>query len=178
MTDNNPKNSLSPADAAFRETVIAEMRSVFGPDTRRIHHALGVLEAAETLLAQLGGDAKVVLAAAILHDIGITTAERVHGSSAAKFQELEGPPIARAILEKLRLDEPRIDHVCDIVANHHCAQGRDTLEFRILWDADMIINLTPDAPVAGEALDKLLGAHFRTPPGRALAAERFAGGSA
>ena len=178
MTDNRSPHSLSPSDAAFRETVIAEMRSVFGPDTRRIHHALGVLEAAQRLLAQLGGDARVVLAAAILHDIGITTAERVHGSSAAKFQELEGPPIARAILEKLRLDGARIEHVCDIVANHHCAQGRDTVEFRILWDADMIINLMPEAPVQGAALEKLLGAHFRTLPGRALAAERFAGGSA
>lgn len=176
MTDNNPKNGLSPANAAFRETVIAEMRAVFGPDSRRIHHALGVLEAAERLLAQLGGDAKVVLATAILHDIGITTAERVHGSSAAKFQELEGPPIARAILERLGVDPARIDHICDIIANHHSAQGRDTIEFRILWDADMIINLMPEAPVHGEALDKLLAAHFRTLPGRALAAERFAAG--
>ncbi|MCY2931346.1 MAG: HD domain-containing protein [Planctomycetota bacterium] len=175
MTDNCQRKPLSPSDAAFRETVIAEMRSVFGPDTRRIDHALGVLEAAETLLAQLGGDARVVLAAAILHDIGITTAERVHGSSAAKFQELEGPPIARKILEKLRLDPARIDHICDIIANHHSAGGRDTIEFRILWDADMIINLMPESPVRGEALDKLLGAHFRTAPGRALAAERFGG---
>ena len=174
MTDNPPPKSLSPADAAFRETVIAEMRAVFGPDARRIEHALGVLEAAETLMAQLGGDPQVVLAAGVLHDIGITTAERVHGSSAAKFQELEGPPIARAILEKLRVDPARVDHICDIIANHHSAQGRDTIEFRILWDADMIINLMPASPVGGEALDKLLGAHFRTAPGRRLAADRFA----
>ena len=49
----------------------------------------------------------VVRAAAVLHDIGIREAERKHGSSAGKYQEVEGPPIARRILEKLSVDPER-----------------------------------------------------------------------
>ena len=46
----------------------------------------------------------MVRAAAILHDIGIHEAERKHGSSSGRLQELEGPPIARAILEASNVD--------------------------------------------------------------------------
>ena len=42
-----------------------------------------------------GGDPRIVVAAAVLHDIGIQEAERKHGSSGPQGQELEGPPIAR-----------------------------------------------------------------------------------
>lgn len=166
-------NPHAPIPAELRQQVIAEMRRVFGPDQRRIDHALGVLEAAEAILAHMQADPLVVVPVAVLHDIGITAAEAKHGSSDARYQELEGPPIARGILEKLGLDKARVDHICDIIANHHCARGRITPEFRILWDADMIINMMPDKPLPPDTLSKILSHNFRTDPGRQLARERF-----
>jgi len=116
-----------------------------------------------------------VVAAALLHDIGIKEAERKHGSAAPKFQELEGPPIARRILEGLDLPEKDIQHVCQIVANHHSARDIDTPEFRMVWDADWLVNFPGergDAPP--EELPGLIEKTFRTPTGKRIALERFA----
>ena len=74
------------------------MRNVLGTDQRRISHALSVLENAETIVEAAGGDLLVVRAAALLHDIGIHSAELKHGSSAGRCQELEGPPIAPCVI--------------------------------------------------------------------------------
>jgi putative nucleotidyltransferase with HDIG domain len=84
----------------MRDTLLDEMKKVFAEDQKRIEHALAVLNYAEQIQAVEGGDPLIVRAAAILHDIGIHEAERKYGSSAGKYQEAEGPPIAKEILSK------------------------------------------------------------------------------
>ena len=154
------------------ERLTTEMKAVFGTDQRRIDHALKVLKYAETIQEAEGGDPLTVRAAAILHDIGIVEAERKHGSSAGRFQELEGPPIARAILEKFELDADTIDHVCRIVGSHHSAKDIDSPEFRIVWDADWLVNLPEEQKEDDpEKLAQLIDRVFKTKKGRALAAE-------
>lgn len=130
----------------MKARIIHEMRSLFGDDRRRINHALSVLTYAETLLKTEPGDELTVVAAAILHDIGIHEAERKYHSSAGNYQEIEGPPIARAILERLGLEADRMNHVCRIISLHHHATGLDTPEFRILWDADWLVNIPDEYP--------------------------------
>jgi len=152
------------------DRIIEQMKVVFGEDQRRIDHALEVLRYAEQIMESEKDIAGVVVrAAAILHDIGTHEAERKHGSSAAKYQETEGPPIARRILEDLKLEPPIIDHVCRIVANHHSGVGIDTSEFRVIWDADKLVNLTEqdDDADAGEAQRVLRT--FKTKQGKQLA---------
>ncbi len=153
-----------------REETIAAMKAVFGTDARRIDHALKVLDFAETILAEEPGRPEVVVAAAVLHDIGIHEAERKHDSAAGRFQEVEGPPIARRIMEKLGFDEDVIEHVCRIIANHHTARDIDTPEFRILWDADWLVNLPEEFPDSSPSrLDRRIDRVFRTPAGKRLA---------
>ena len=60
----------------------------------------------------------MVAAAALLHDIGIHAAERKYGSSAGVYQEKEGPPIARKVMEELNFSPGTIEHVCWIVGSH------------------------------------------------------------
>ena len=156
------------------ERLVARMKETFGADRRRIDHALKVLDHAETIQEAEGGDPLTVRAAAILHDIGIHEAERKHGSAAGRFQEIEGPPIARAILEELQLDEGTIDHVCRIVGSHHSAKDIDTREFRTIWDADWLVNIPDEhASASREKLAKLVARIFKTERGRALAEELF-----
>ena len=154
----------------MRDLLIARMKSIFGSDDRRINHALRVLSYAEQILQAEGGETLIVQAAAILHDIGIQQAQRKHGSFAGRYQEIEGPPIAREILQDLDFEPQRIDHVCRIIANHHSARDIDTLEFRIIWDADWIVNIPEEWPSKTpqqirDAIEKI----FRTPTGQALA---------
>ena len=146
------------------------MKAVFGSDQKRVNHALQVLSYAEQILRAEGGDELIVQAAAILHDIGIIQAERKHGSSAGRYQEIEGPPIAREILQDLDFDPAPIDHICRIIANHHSAREIDTLEFRIIWDADWIVNIPEEWPSkTPQQIHDSIEKTFRTPTGRALA---------
>lgn len=147
--------------------LIEAVKREFGDDQKRIDHALAVLNHARELLAGEPGEPRVVLAAALLHDIGIREAERKYGSANAVHQEREGPPIAARILKNLDLDPQAIDHVCRIIGSHHSGRGIDTPEFRILWDADWLVNLPdvyPDATAADLAkhIDRL----FKTETGK------------
>jgi len=163
---------VAASEASVCDRLVGEMKRVFGDDQRRIQHALAVLKYAEQILEAEGGDPLVVKAAAILHDIGIQEAERKHGSAAGKYQEIEGPPIARPILEALSVSPDQTDHVCRIVGSHHTANDLDTLEFRIVWDADQLVNLL-DRGVGEvtEALYSLVRGRLRTETGRTLIAQ-------
>jgi len=158
----------------MREKLIEEMKNVFGDDQKRIEHALAVLDYAEQIQNVEGGDPLIVRAAAILHDIGIHEAERKHGSSAGKYQEVEGPIIARGILAKFNLDKKVAERICRIIANHHSARNIDTIEFRIVWDADRLVNLPTDFADASKAkLKEIIDKTFKTCKGRQIALELF-----
>ena len=162
------------SQVSLRDVLINEMKHAFGGDQRRIDHALEVLDYAEQILAEEGGDPLVVTAAAILHDIGIREAERKHGSAAAEYQQLEGPPIARAILQKLGLGGDRLEHICDIIGNHHTLGVLDTLEFRTIWDADHLAALAEQcADKSPETLTTFIESMYRTPAGRTIALNKL-----
>jgi len=157
-----------------RQKLIDEMKKVFGPDQKRIDHALAVLDYAERIQAAEGGDPLIVKAAAILHDIGIHEAERKYGSPAGKYQEIEGPPIAEDILKKHDIPSKTVEHICRIIANHHSARDIDTTEFRIVWDADWLVNITAEFPDAGkEKLQDIVEKTFKTGTGREIAVQSF-----
>jgi len=160
----------------MRERLIREMMNVFGTDKRRIDHALVVLNYAERILSNEGGNPLVVKAAAILHDIGIHEAERKYSSSAGKYHEIEGPLIAREILSKYELDEASVEHICKIIENHHSAKDIDTIEFRIIWDADWLVNIPAEfSDVGREKIQNLIGRVFKTNQGRQIAIGLFLG---
>jgi len=166
---NVPSQAVSSAglrEGPLVQRLIEAMKKVFGSDQRRITHALRVLDHAEAILAVEGGDPRVVLAAAVLHDIGIHEAEKKYGSPAGRYQEKEGPAIARPIMEELGLDPETVAHVEKIIANHHSARDIDTLEFRILWDADWLVNIPDEFPEHhGEKMENLIAKIFKTKTG-------------
>ena len=166
--------STTKRTSYMRDRLIYEMKKVFGEDQKRIEHALAVLDYAEKIQANEGGDPLVVRAAAILHDIGIHEAERKYGSSTGKYQEIEGPPIAEEILKQYDLDAEAIEHICKIIANHHTLNDFDTTEFRIILDADRLVNIPEDFPDASEEkLQKIIDNKFKTHEGCRIAKELF-----
>ncbi|HJN17164.1 MAG TPA: HD domain-containing protein [Armatimonadota bacterium] len=168
-------DAVDAADATLLADLVDAMEARFGDDSRRIAHALKVLDRAQEILAHEQADVRVVFAAAVLHDIGIQEAERKHGSSAGGYQEIEGPPIARPIMEGLGMGEDTVDHVCRIIANHHSARDIDTPEFRVIWDADWLVNLPDDfGHLAHDKLCELAETVFKTPTGHRLGQELMA----
>ncbi|GAG09483.1 unnamed protein product, partial [marine sediment metagenome] len=143
-------------------------------DQKRIKHTLAVLNNAEQIQNLESGEPLIVRAAAILHDIGIHEAERKYGSSAGKYQEIEGPPIAEEILKRYDISSEALEHICRIIANHHSAKDIDTIEFRILWDADWLVNLPGDfADASKEKLKEIIDKTFKTCKGRQMAMQLF-----
>lgn len=162
--------SLIKNISIIRDKLINEMKRVFGRDQKRIDHALSVLNYAERIQTAEGGEPLVVKAAAILHDIGIQEAERKYGSSAGKYQEIEGPPIAKEILKRYSFTNETIEHICRIIANHHSAKDIDTIEFRIVWDADWLVNIPEMLEEADRRkLKDVVNRTFKTNKGRELA---------
>jgi hypothetical protein len=154
--------------------VRATMEEYFGADARRIDHALRVTAFAERLLEYEPGVRELVLATALLHDIGIREAELKYGSSAGNLQEVEGPPVARAILAGLGYGEPFIAEVCTIIASHHSPGEVGTDNFRIIWDADWLVNMGEECDLAdGEKIKGLIGKTFMTGTGRRIAEEIY-----
>ena len=120
----------------------------------------------------------MVLCAAYLHDIGIKEAERKHNSTAARYQEEEGPPVAREMLVRLGADEALVEEVCDIVAHHHHPRAEETTNFKSVYDADMIVNreeAQETSPTDPERLTAWIDRALLTPGGREIAKKVFLG---
>jgi len=165
----------------LHDLLMREMKRVFGGDARQVRHTIEVLRYAEEILRRESGDPVVVRAAAILHDIGIPEARRRYGSSAGRYQELEGPPIVRRMLAELDVDPEQAEHICRIVGAHHTGRAIDTPEFRIVWDADWLARMTDRRVMRvpakvrqlAERCTHILDRTFRTETGRAIAKDRF-----
>ncbi len=151
--------------------IIEQMKTYFGQDKKRIDHALAVLNQAEQILTtEPNACSLVVQAGAILHDIGIHNAEKKYNSTAAKYQELEGPPIARKILEDLKMPAEDIEHICRIVGSHHTAKDIDTIEFRIVYDADLLVNIKENGITKNyDQVSELVDKKFKTQCGKQIA---------
>ena len=124
----------------FPFTVVFEMKKYFDTDLKRIFHALNVANYAHFIAKKEDADIEVVLCCGYLHDIGIKNSELKYNSSAPKYQEIEGPPVAKEILENLEAKENLIEEVCDIIAHHHSPRESETKNFMCLYDADLIVN--------------------------------------
>jgi len=164
-----PPELLAQKEDLLKDRVAIEMKRYFRSDFKRIGHAVKVARYAEQIGKQEVGNLAVILSAAYLHDIGIHEAEKKHGSTGAKFQELEGPPIARSIMENLKANPDLIDEVCDIIGHHHHPRNEETVNFQVVYDADLIVNLEEkqsDNPGSIESLKNLIDNAFLTQSGR------------
>lgn len=166
---NLPPELLAQKEDLLKDRVAIEMKRYFKSDFKRIGHATRVARYAERIGKQEAGNLSVILSAAYLHDIGIHEAERKHNSTAAKHQEQEGPPIARAIMEKLGADKALVDEVCDIVGHHHSPRENETTNFKVLYDADLIANIEDNRKkekTGDHSIEAIIEKSFMTDGGR------------
>lgn len=157
-------------------TLINKMIHYFGPDAKRIQHAMKVYcfscalwdeEVLERALPKTDARKDTLLAAAILHDIGIHEAERKYQSSAGKYQEIEGPSIAADILKECGASPEMISRVCFLVGHHHTYNMIDDLDFQILVEADLLVNLEEDH-MGREAIISVREKYMKTAGSRKL----------
>jgi len=137
-----------------------------------IGHATKVARYADRICKEEQAHPVVTALSAYLHDIGIKESERKHNSAAPEFQHLEGPPVAREILTRLGAEEGMIEEVCDIIGHHHTPRQEETINFKVIYDADLIVNLEEkqkESPTPPDHLEKIIEKSFLTKAGKSLA---------
>lgn len=150
--------------------ILSIMTGYFGSDIKRINHALKVYGFAKAIAEgeNLTDESLTALIyASILHDIGIIESERKYNSSAGKYQEIEGPPIAKSILEDLKINEILIDRICYLIGHHHTYGEIQGLDFQILVEADFLVNIFEDE-MKSEQIKSIGEKYFKTESGKAI----------
>ncbi len=150
------------------QEVIFRMIGYFKEDVRRISHALKVHGFACAIAGQeklSGSEALTLELSAVLHDIGIREAERKFNSTAGKYQEMEGPPIARRILAECGEEDEVVKRTCFLVGNHHSYTKIDGIDFQILIEADFIVNIQEDG-MDKDIVKSIKDKYFKTSAGK------------
>ena len=174
-----PPELLAQKEDLLKDRVAIEMKRYFNNDFKRIGHASRVARYAERIGKREKGNLAVILTAAYLHDIGIHEAEKKHGSTAAEFQEAEGPAVARSLLEKLGAKDELINAVCDIIGHHHHPRSSDTIDFKVVYDSDLLENTEEkkkNETLNADELEGFIEKSFLTTAGRETAREVLLGG--
>jgi len=150
--------------------LMKKMIEYFQDDVKRINHALKVFDFAQIMSHEESIDKKtkeIIIYAAILHDIGIKEAEKKYGSSMGKYQEIEGPSIAREMLSNLKISDEIINRVCFIIGNHHSYTKIDGIDFQIIVEADFLVNIFEEN-MRKEAIENINNRIFKTESGKEL----------
>lgn len=111
---------------------------------QRIQHFLKVLSFSELIGHMEGLDKKtqqILVTAAATHDIGIRASLEKYGTSGGHYQQIEGPPVARSMLQALGYEEELIQRVCYLIAHHHSYDEIDGVDYQILVEADFLVNI-------------------------------------
>lgn len=150
------------------ESLLLEMMKLYSGDPEQIQHFIKVHSFAR--LIGLGekidnASLEILEIAAIVHDIGIKPAIEKHGSGSGKYQELEGPPVAKAMLNELAFPEDVIERVCYLVGHHHTYSDIDGIDYQILVEADFLVNMY-ESNMSANAIKSTLKKIFRTETGK------------
>ena len=155
--------------------LITEMMKYYTGDPKRIQHFIKVYQFAKIIgeMEGLPEEEQLILeTAAIVHDIGIKPAEEKYGSCGGKLQEQEGPDVAEEMLQRLGYEPKVIDRVCYLVGHHHTYDQIDGSDYRILVEADFLVNLYEDS-VSKDAVKNAYDKIFRTETGRRVCSLMF-----
>jgi HD superfamily phosphodiesterase len=159
----------------MKNEVMKKMIEYFQTDIRRINHALRVFDFACIISDEQFLDQKtkeIICYTAILHDIGIKKAEKKYNSSIGRYQEIEGPSIARKILSELNISDEIIDRTCYIIGNHHSYTKIDSIDFQIIVEADMLVNIFEDN-MSRQAIENIKENIFKTDAGKNLISKMY-----
>ena len=156
-------------EGSLVDRIVAAMRPALGADQDHLTRALQVLEQAQDILQEEEADPQVVLAAALLHDLGAPPASEAPANASGDPVE-EGLSLARQVLSELNLKDDAIERVCGVIHTYHRDGGGTTPEARVVWDAAHLVAAPEGIPSQSEErLEAIVQQAFHTPTGRKLA---------
>lgn len=153
------------------------MIDYMGGDARRIQHFTKVHAFANLIGRQEGLDTAtqfILEAAALTHDIGIKNGEEKFGAGkcSGKTQELEGPPVAAELLDRLGFTDAVRERICYLIGHHHSYDNIDGLDYQILVEADFLVNFYEDG-LSQAAIKTACARIFKTESGLKLCRQMY-----
>ena len=124
--------------------VIDAMTDYYSNDWKRINHFTKVYSFAKIISDCENIDEKdkeLVEVSAVVHDIGIKVSEEKYNCSDGRYQEIEGPIIAKEMLSDIGFDSEFIKKVCWLVGHHHTYSNVIEISHQILIEADFLVNI-------------------------------------
>ena len=150
--------------------IIKKMIEFYRSSLHDIDHFLKVYAYAKAIGELEGlpaGKQKILEIAAIVHDIPCPLCREKYGSAAGKYQEKEGPALAREFLKEFSLSADEIERICWLVGHHHSVTDVDGIDHRILLEADYLVNAA-ESNYSRENIENALKSFFRTESGIAI----------
>lgn len=155
--------------------VILSMIEYYSNDAKRISHFLKVHSFAKLIGECENLDPKtleILEIASVVHDIGIKPAEEKYNSTAGHYQEIEGVKPADEMLTALGIAPEIVERVKYLVAHHHTYTNVDGADYRILLEADFLVNAYEDN-LSVSAIYNARSRIFRTKSGTAVLNQCF-----
>ena len=171
LNENQRQYTMTPT-----QTLALAMIDYNNGDPKRIQHTTKVHAYASMIGRSEGLDEETLFileSAALVHDIGIRASEQKYGHQNGKLQEQEGPAVAREMLTRIGgYSERQIERICWLVGHHHTYHVCEDLDYQILIEAGVIVNLYEDneSPHAIRAVRKNI---FRTGSGTKMLETMF-----
>ena len=152
------------------ENLITKMIYYYSGDPKQIQHFLKVhsfalrIGLAEKIESSVLGTLE---AAAVVHDIGIKVSREKYNSSDGKYQEIEGPALAKDMLDELAFPPEITDRVCYLVGHHHTYDNILGIDYQILIEADFLVNMY-ESNMTKETIISVKNDIFKTKTGLSL----------
>ena len=167
-----PEEFVAQRDDLLKDRLAVEVKRYLGTDFKRIGHAAKVANFVEKIGKKEKANLPVILCAAYLYDIGVKNALEKYDSDKPQDIEKESPEVARELLGKLGAKEELINEVIEIIGHHNRPAGEDSLEQKILHEADMLTHMAAcekKEDVNEEEFSAKIDKLFLTPAGNQLA---------
>lgn len=123
--------------------VIEKMIAFSEGNMHDINHFLKVYAFAKTIgeLEKLPEDEMHVLEiAAAVHDIACPICRVKYGSTLGAYQEAESEAQLKAFFRDTDIEKSVLERVIHIVSHHHTYTGVDSMAYRVLLEADYLVN--------------------------------------
>lgn len=105
--------------------------------------------------------------AAIVHDIACPLCRKKYGSAKGSLQEKESEDLLRPFLAEFSLSGDLVERVIYLVSHHHTVTGVDGDDYRILLEADFLVNAS-EGHLSKEQIQAFYDEVVRTTAGKAL----------
>lgn len=135
-------------ELSLADRLTAAVKAELGEAVERLTHLLAVLDEAQDLRRREGGDPRLVMAAALLHEAG-SRPPVTPGAAGPEESGGDRARVIRRLLTELGFEATAVDDVCTVVAEVQEQGGPGTIEGRVVRDADRLARMVAEAGLSG-----------------------------